>query len=564
MKYNYISKYEIVDTFKITDQQEIYIGMELSENGNPVVINHIKNLKFVDVLKREQLSDILTNLVDSEVMEDEVVFITKVIEADPLLIYLEENYIPIEGRMSLAFSYLQEITKYDPLEAISKNILIDETQLVVKDGKIVFDELYLINEASEDIDINYLCNKISIVLEKLIYFEYRNLKREEILLQEVHQFIFDLKNNTKFNSFKDIMEEFRKLYIYHLCVESIEPRTRASRKNKGIISWMKKASLDAEEKNKEEDYKEGFKEDHTEDLQLEEQDLALEEVSRSENKRFSKVIPIVASIVLLMGVGIYALLNNASLGTFFNLNAGEENQQLSELMPIAYFTVVEKEDRWKFTNESQAKGEGNSLEEYHWEIAKKDKVITSAATKNLTLAFHEGGEYTISLKVRDRLDQWSEEYRKVITVDLAKVDEGQEELHVGSIEDEKKYSVTLGDGVSDDDTNTKDTDASWKIEAIEGESPYVSVDLHDESIYDTLSFWVKSNTVNQIEFNIKGYNQDGNLKYLNKASHTIKIPDRWELINLQLSNEALKKVVMEFTSFQRPFWVADLEFNTYK
>jgi len=43
MKHTYTSKYEVIQTFKVTDQQEIYIGMELGEDGIPVVINHVKN-----------------------------------------------------------------------------------------------------------------------------------------------------------------------------------------------------------------------------------------------------------------------------------------------------------------------------------------------------------------------------------------------------------------------------------------------------------------------------------------------------------------------------------------
>jgi len=121
----------------------------------------------------------------------------------------------------------------------------------------------------------------------------------------------------------------------------------------------------------------------------------------------------------------------------------------------------------------------------------------------------------------------------------------------------------LGSSVFKEDTNIREHGYSWRIEAGEERAPHITVNVEDKTIYDTLSFWIKSNTVEQIDINIKGYNQ-GNLTYQTTSTHSVKIPDRWELINVELSNEELEEILLEFTSFQSTFWVADLELNTFK
>ncbi len=512
MEYTYTSHYKTIETFKETNKQAIYVGIELLNNGAPVVINHIKDHQMVELLKEEQFKNVLNNLVYVEAMENELILITKVLEeTEPLLVYLEDNYVPMESRMNMALQYLKGIVNYDELKGFTKSILIDEVQLVVLNGQMVFDELMVMDEAKEveEWEFNALCSKISSVLEKIIYFDYKHLKKEEFFLAEVQHFLDDLNNNQKFNNFNEVMEEFRKLYIYHVCMESIEDP---------------------------------------------------DDEKPSANLKPSKIIPIVACIALLLGLGAYGLLNypiNISLPSFI---------QKSERVPVpkAYFTVEKNDNYWEFINQSTVEGDDNTIEEILWEIEKDGTIIKTADSKDLTLNFTEAGEYTISVKVKDSFNQWSEKYIQSITVEITNEEDDDVTEVEDPSEDSKLYRITYGEGIVEDHSNNRKDQPAHKIERLQEENPELRIEIEkDKNNYDTLTFWIKAMEIGAIDITIDGYRQ-GTPVFKKNVTHTVKVPERWELVNVPLSKSELSELVLSFPSLEYAIWISDIKLDSFK
>ncbi|WP_026476214.1 PKD domain-containing protein [Alkaliphilus transvaalensis] len=574
MEYNYTSHYRIIETFKETEHQAVYIGVELTA-GIPVVVNHIKNQSVIDVLKNEPLEGTLNNLVYVEALEEELVIITKVMDdTQPLLLYLEENYIPIKNRMSMALQYLKGIASYDHLKNATKNILIDEGQLVMVDDTLVFDELLLINEGENDINFNELCIKVSHVLEKIIYFEYRNLKREEYLLLEVQQFIEGLKNNNKFHNLKQILDEYRKLYIYHLCMESIDPDENDNTHHNANESkgWLSKIlsrattdeeSADTVKETINEITHERIYQDSNEDSNEASGKPDYEAASRRSTKEKRNTLPkktlMAVSLLLLLGLGVYGFMSDFSLGTFLR-GKGEVEQKLTA--PRAYFTTIRDKDQWEFIDESIVAGEDNFVEEYLWEIIKDGELISTSNSHNPILSFTEEGEYVVSIKVKDAYNQWSEKYSEKIIV--GEPDE-EDLVEIQYSESSKSLTYTYSDGINRDNVILRNHDFSLKVEKVNNENPKLSIstDETDQSIYDTLTLWVKGSTIDKIDINIKGYNRD-QLNYEKDITHLVKIPQMWEMLNVTLNDHQLNEIILEFSTDQAIFWIADIQLDTFK
>lgn len=515
-------KFNILETFKSTAVQDIYIATVKEAEGSAVVVNVIKDENLINLIEDESLITTMSNLIHLERREEQLIIATRVLDAEPLLVYLDENYVPIKHRMDLAFQYLSEIIKYDQLCLPIKNILIDEAQLVVKDGRLAIDELIV---ADGGLDLDNVVNigeKVSLVLNKIIFFDYRNLQQEELLLAEVKQFIDDLKERQSGDNLRDIFTTFRKLYIYHYCME-------------GIDSIAEEAPL---------------------------KPYRAKALALPQGEKKAKKWPIMVALALLLTVGVYGITNLVKLFPERILQ-GEEYPQEEARTAKAHFRIEEEPPYWKLFNESLGTGEG-SIEAYLWEISYQGKVIQTTELENPTLTFSQGGTYTISLKILDKQDDgvWSEPHIEEIEVES----EGKQEAKEGDInQNDKFYTLsTKGQNNIVKDTNYfYEAPYSFKLTNDTDIVPTFTLRDFSAKEYESLSMLIRTSQEEALKIHLMVYNQ-GKVLHREELLQSVKKEDDWKLVSLKLPMVAMEEIKFEVAGFQNPIWIDSVELQPYK
>lgn len=508
MSYIYQEKFNIVDSFKSTTHQDIFIAT-FKEDEQPVIINVIKDPTIVESLQEEALLDGMANLVHFERNENEAVLVTRVHDAEPMLMYLEENYVPIKYRMDLVFQYLTKILQYNNLNPLIKNILIDEAQLVVKDGDLLIDELIILSDNSVENNID-IGQKVANVLRKIIFFEYQKLRQEELLLAEVQQFIDSLEKNPGEVDFKNIHHTFRKLYIYHYCMEGIDSVTEASTPKP--LKLFEPAA------------------------------------KRINLKKWS----IVVSLMVLLLLGLYGWRNLVP-------NTPVQGDQLEEATPYVYFRIQESEPYWKLINESKGSGE-EPLEAYLWEISYQDKVIQKSELKDPVLSFNQSGIYNISLMVKDK-GAWSIPYTETLEVKI----EEQEVDKGDRIDYTQRFTLSTEgqNNIIKDNNHYKSEESSYKLINDKDVTPTFTMGGFENINYATLAMLIKTSQSETISIKLRATNK-GKLQHENELSQTVTELDDWKLVYFNLPELTMDEIKIQIEGFNHPIWIDDLQLEPYK
>lgn len=516
----YHEKFNILESFKTTAHQDIYIATEKEIDSHAVVLNVVKDQELIHLMETEELASAMANLIHLERRGEELIIATRVLDAEPLLVYLEENYVPIKQRMDLAFQYLNAISKYDFLALPLKNILIDEAQLVVKDENLAVDELIVVEEGYNLAGSFNIGEKLSSVLSKIIFFEYRQLRQEELLLAEVQFFIEDLKAKPDI-SLKEALATFRKLYIYHYCMEGIDN------------NLTEEVPMKA--------YRE------------------IDEQPRPEKKTFRW--PVVAAILLLLTVGAYGV---SSLIKWLP----ERTLQGDEYTPVggqvrAYFRIEEEPPYWILVNESSGSGE-ETIEAYLWEISYEGKVIQTSDNREPKLSFNQEGTYTISLKIMDQQNngEWSEPHIEALEVKFDTEEDGRE----ANITQNNEYFTLSTQGQNNiiKDVNLfNEGPYSFKLVNDQNLSPTFTLRNFYAREYETLSMLIKTSQEENLKLRLMVYNQ-GNLQHREEFSQSVTVQDDWKLVYLELPKVSMEEIKLEIVGFRNPIWVDSIELQPYK
>lgn len=215
MNSTYIDKYTIVQTFKETESQKVFIGTD-NRNGDAVVINNIyigANDPIWGSIE-ETYAHIFKHVLHFERLEDRVVFVTKVKEGLSLNGYLNDFSPSFTERVNLIHQYLDGIKPYDVLPNNIRSILVDESQIIISEGKISFDELIIFDEGSLKVNtFRSVLDNIVLVLKKLTSLKSINYEEMPIYIK-VMGFLDDLqKNSSSYTSVSDISIGLAKLNI---------------------------------------------------------------------------------------------------------------------------------------------------------------------------------------------------------------------------------------------------------------------------------------------------------------------------------------------------------------
>lgn len=222
MESSYLDRYEIVQTFKENDLQKVFIGTDNQSNQTVVINNiYINDNNSTWGITNQNYKDIFNNILHFEKIDNEIVIVTKTKEGLSLNEYLN-NFTPtFTERVNLIYQYLNNIKKYDPLPNNAKSILVDESQIVVNEGKVSFSELIIFNENTFNIDeLKSVKNNIVSVLQKLTStkdIDYKELS----LYMKIVGFIDEFrKDNETYNSIEKVLNGFENLNIDGLSMPS--------------------------------------------------------------------------------------------------------------------------------------------------------------------------------------------------------------------------------------------------------------------------------------------------------------------------------------------------------
>ncbi|MCC5909585.1 MAG: hypothetical protein JJT76_04010 [Clostridiaceae bacterium] len=213
MSSNYIQMFDIHQIFKTNDIQNIFIGSPKGKKDEYVIINVLRDKRFLQKKFKDQLQR-LQNLVYFEELGDEVVFATSVNQGIDLKEYIKQNTLDIKKRLNLAYQYLGKIVKYDGFPDDIKDMLIEESQIVMKDKNISFNEVFLIKEDEGHKKYNFkkVAQSVGTVLATILFSNITS-RDKHTDVSEIIALISNLEYNThKYKSLSDIFQDFEQIY----------------------------------------------------------------------------------------------------------------------------------------------------------------------------------------------------------------------------------------------------------------------------------------------------------------------------------------------------------------
>lgn len=216
MANNYFYKFNIHDIFKTSDEQKIFIGSPKENSNQFVIINILNDKRFLQPEVKEQLQS-LDNLVYFEELGGGIVLVTSFNKAVYLEEYIKENKLNLEERLDLANQYLKGITKYDDFSNELRSSLVEETQLAIRNGVLLFNELLIIDEeqadSSTDTSFKKVAQKVGTVLNAIIFSNTSFFSMKRNNSNEIMEFINSLGyGNHQHQSLSEIYNHFLKIY----------------------------------------------------------------------------------------------------------------------------------------------------------------------------------------------------------------------------------------------------------------------------------------------------------------------------------------------------------------
>lgn len=512
---SYVEKFHILETFRSNHEQNILIGSMKDNPNDIVVINILRDKEYIWSNAKEKIEGAFENLLHVEKIDNGLVIVTGFKEGISLDTYLEKrNPNSIEKKLNLLGMYLNSILRYDSLDNWLKSMLIDESQIVVEDGKMYFNEWITIDEnATGDPDFSKIAEKVGKIARKIFFYDITNENKKEYLPHQIIHFIEKLENQSYlYKNLSDICHAFQNLYIYNWYMND----------NKNIII-SNSLSPNSRKSRKERKY-----------------------------KGYAKVI---AGVLLVAAIS-YAYLHFPQQDKI----TADENRE-----PTAYFEKIQMKNQWEFINKSIAEGKENDIVQSLWEVYRNNKIIGTYDTRDLTIDFSEPQKYKIVLKVQDKNHQWSKPYFEEVGIVEPRKESSKNEIGLRVDSREKFEGLTI-----DYDENqvvkdkTKFRSGTYAIKFVESsDSKNIKIKglQLDQSAF--LSMWLMSDHKDPVSIQITGYH-DSQRSFQRTMHYQPSAPNVWELMSLQETIAPIDEMEIVLSNAHSTVWMDDIELDIYK
>ncbi|MCT4563060.1 MAG: hypothetical protein N4A68_01830 [Maledivibacter sp.] len=595
MSNSYTNKYEILRTFKRDDRQNVLIGSNKEDSNEVVVINILYKDKVSKVISKSQFPKGLHNLVHLEEEDNDLIVITEYKEGTPLDSYLSYFNTTVKHKINLAYEYMTKIVKYDIFSNSIKKILIDESQVNIKNNELYFSELlFLNNNFSESTDFDIIVSQIGDIIEKIVFSNAPTEDKDNALAsQKILEFIHKLKNGDHdFNTIEGVYNGFRKIYIYDLFMG--DEYKLAAKENPHVIPLPigttdtdiivnneisesgenKKANSTHLQENKMlDDAINGSLDyiadnsnvgdspgiNHREVLIGNEMAIDEREEYNDHKKRSRNYIP-----MAVVGILLALLLSSAIFLYKPVLNTFKLQQKTPLQKPNAYFEYSKvTPNTYYFEDKSKVFGDDNRITEISWAIYKGDEVVKEASNSTrFEVTFENEGEYKVVVSIKDIYNN-IDDYSQIIYNNQIQIDELKNK--VDSLENLEALNLVYSNkSIVKDYSAFRSGNYSLKLGEA-GRTNSEKIIINDIKINDKpiISMWLASSSKENIKISVGGY-KNNKLKFQKQLSFTPKEINAWEMIEIGDTTTSIDKIEITFKDFISPIWLDDIQISSYK
>ncbi|SHJ70509.1 hypothetical protein [Paramaledivibacter caminithermalis] len=579
---SYTDKYKILKTFKKDTLQNVLIGSNKENDSNVVVINILYKDKTFEVLSKLQLSKGLHNLVHLEENQNSLIVITEYKEGTPLDVYLSYFDTTLKHKINLAYEYMTKIVRYDIFHNSVKKVLIDESQINIKNGELHFSELLFLNDDfSDPISFNIIASKIASIIEKIVFTKTNT---QDIYYQseakKITEFINRLrKDANNFNSIEEVYDAFRKIYIYNFFMDEEykldnkdKEALHLNEKNNNlphnkIIGFNEMDNLKNNSKKLDVDksIKAGLAMSsnnrimNSNEILIGNEENAFDYENPNEYKRKSRnYMPIVVIGGILVVILLFSILYKPVLN-FLNLSTTSSHTKTE-----AYFEYSKiSSNTYYFENKSKIFGKDNDTTQISWQIYKRDKLVEEINDEpSLKIRFENQGEYRIVLTITDKYGN-TDNYDEIIYNNTMEIDELK-----NKIESEEKLNnlslVYSNESIVKDYNAYRSGDHSLKLgKKGKFNSQKIIIDKINITDVPSLSMWIAPSSKENIKILVRGF-KNNKSQFLKHVTFSPKEINTWELVEISGLSENIDKIEITFKNFNSPIWLDDIIIGSYK
>ena len=220
MSLTYADRFNVLNTYKDSENQKILLASEKKQSDSIVLINIIKKRALSDSEIIDKFKFCIGNLVYSDESEDEVLIATLYKKGYPISKYIQYYHPLLKTRINFVYEYLSKITRYDCLQTEFIKSLVQESQVIIDNNEVLFNDLLILDGPEEKaLTFTDVCGAISQVINCFLFGESEIPKNTD-LPKELRSFLFDLKTNErKYKTVKNVFQEFKSIYLYDLYLD---------------------------------------------------------------------------------------------------------------------------------------------------------------------------------------------------------------------------------------------------------------------------------------------------------------------------------------------------------
>ena len=214
MNQSYNQLFDEKDLLEENKFQTIYKGCYKDQPQHRVIIQKFKMNDQFNTAFKDFLDNTLQNKLHIEILQDEIILVSKYIEGDNISLHLNFASVTESERIDYLYDYLHQATAYIGFEYYLLNILIGSNQIVFKDHQLYLKEqINLDRKLNDNIPFTMVAKNIGQVMQRILITNYNELTTSTTY-DELHHFTESLIRREKdYQSFDDLFTDFKAIYF---------------------------------------------------------------------------------------------------------------------------------------------------------------------------------------------------------------------------------------------------------------------------------------------------------------------------------------------------------------
>lgn len=214
MDQSYNQLFDEKDLLEENKFQKIYKGSYKNQPHRRVIIHKFQMDGFFDHGFKDFLDSTLQNKLHIEIIENDIVLVSKYIEGDNISLHLNFSDVSEDERIDYLYDYLHQATAYIGYDTYLLNILIGSNQIVFKDHQLYLKEqITLDRKINEEMPFSMVAKNIGQIMQRILITNFNELKTSETY-DEIHRFTESLiRREKEYHSFDDLFTDFKAIYF---------------------------------------------------------------------------------------------------------------------------------------------------------------------------------------------------------------------------------------------------------------------------------------------------------------------------------------------------------------